>query len=275
MARRDLTNLRVLVTGASQGIGRAIVELAANRGMKVLAVARSIDLLNDAAKAIRANGKTIEVVQADIATDAGRQTMVAVAQEKFGGLDILINNAGIGATGHFADSQPEVLRQIFETNFFGTVETTRVFLPLLSKGKTPAVVNISSILGKRAIAGRSLYSASKFAVEGWTQAIRAEFVRFGIDVITINPGLTQTNFSQNMLEKKGKMQLDHMRGMTSEQVAEATLNAITKGKSVVNLTRDGKLLLFANRFFPGLIDRISKKKVRKLFADEIAKNEKK
>lgn len=272
--RRDLNGMRVLITGASQGIGRALAELAAKRGMKVLAAARSIDLLEKLSEELRKQGHALEVVQADVASEAGRAAMVTAAKTKFGGLDILVNNAGIGATGHFADSEPEVLRQIIETNFFGTVETTRAFLPMLREGKLPALVNVSSILGKRAIAGRSLYSASKFAVEGWTQAIRAEFARFDIDVITINPGLTQTNFSQNMLEKKGKIQLDHMRGMTSEQVAEATLDAMARGKKTVNLTFKGKLLLFANRFMPGLIDRISRKKVREIFAAEIAERQK-
>jgi short-subunit dehydrogenase len=271
---RELAGLRVLVTGASQGIGRAIAAQAARRGMRVLAAARNLDLLNQLAEEIRKDGHTLEVVRADVATPEGRDAMVRAANEKFGGLDVLINNAGIGATGHFADSSPEVLRQIMDTNFFGTVETTRAFLPLLKQGKTPAVLNVSSILARRAIPGRSLYCASKFAVEGWTQAVRAEFARFDIDVITVNPGLTQTNFSQNMLERNAKLSLDHMRGMTSEQVADATLDALAARKKTVNLTLQGKALLFAARFMPGLVDRISKKKVRKLFAEEIESRKK-
>jgi short-subunit dehydrogenase len=271
---RDLAGLRVLVTGASQGIGRAIAESAAKRGMRVLASARKLDLLNQLADEAHRNGHTLEIVQADVATPEGREAMVRAAKQKFGGLDVLVNNAGIGATGHFADSSPETLRAIIETNFFGTVETTRAFLPLLREGKTPAVVNVSSILGRRAIPGRSLYCASKFAVEGWTQAVRAEFARFDIDVITINPGLTQTNFSQNMLEKNARQSLDHMRGMTAEQVAEATLDALAAGKKTVNLTLQGKALLFAARFLPGLVDRITKKKVRQLFKDEIEERKK-
>jgi short-subunit dehydrogenase len=268
--RRDLAGLRVLVTGASQGIGRAIAYEGAMRVMRVLAAARNIDLLRQLADDVKGGGQRLEIVQADVATPEGRDAMVRAASERFGGLDVLINNAGIGATGHFAESSPDVLRSIMETNFFGTVETTRAFLPLLRQGKTPAVVNVSSILGRRAIPGRSLYSASKFAVEGWTQAIRAEFARWDIDVILINPGLTQTNFSQNMLERNAKQSLDHMRGMTPTQVAIATLNALAAGKKVVNLTLQGKALLFANRFLPGLVDRITRKKVRQLFADEIA-----
>jgi short-subunit dehydrogenase len=267
--RRELSGLRILVTGASQGIGRAIAFHAAMRVMRVIAAARNFELLEQLREEIRANGQTLEIVPADVATAEGRDAMVRFAQEKFGGLDVLINNAGIGATGHFAESSPDVLRSIMETNFFGTVETTRAFLPLLRVGNTPAIVNVSSILGRRAIPGRSLYSASKFAVEGWTQAVRAEFARFDIDVITVNPGLTQTNFSQNMLEKNALQSLDHRRGMTPDQVAEATLNALAAGKRVVNLTFLGKALLLANRFAPGLVDRIAAKKVRKLFQDEI------
>ena len=268
--RRELAGLRVLVTGASQGIGRAIAFHAAMRVMRVIASARNLELLQQLRDDVRANGQTLEFVQADVATPEGREAMVRAAQETFGGLDVLINNAGIGATGHFAESSPEVLRSIMETNFFGTVETTRAFLPLLREGKTPAVVNVSSILGRRAIPGRSLYSASKFAVEGWSQAIRAELYKDGIDVVVINPGLTQTNFSKNMLEQKAKIQMDHLRGMTSEQVAEATLRAIEKGKNNLNLTFRGKLLLFFARFAPWVIDFFARKKVRQLFADEIA-----
>jgi short-subunit dehydrogenase len=268
--RRNLAGSRILVTGASQGIGKALAEAAARRGAKVVATARSTDLLNELAQNVAKDGHTIFVVQADVTKPDDRQKMVDAAMQQFGGLDILINNAGIGATGHFADAGPEVLRTIMETNFFGTTETTRLFLPILKKGTKPAIVNISSIVGKRALPARGLYSASKFAVEGWSQAIRAELYKDGIDVVVINPGLTQTNFSRNMLEQKAKMQMDHLRGMTSEQVAEATLRAIEKGKNNLNLTFRGKLLLLVARFAPAIIDFFARKKVKELFADEIA-----
>ena len=200
--------------------------------------------------------------------------MVDAANRHFGGLDVLVNNAGIGATGHFMDSDPQVLRTIFETNFFGLAETTRAFLPLLRAGTTPAIVNVSSVVGKRALPARSLYSSSKFAVAGFSEAIRAELAKDGIQVIVVSPGLTQTNFSQNMLEAKAKIQLDHLRGMTSEEVAGATLRAIEKGKTEVTLTLQGKMLLLVNRFFPWFVDWKAKKTVRGLFADEIAERRK-
>src|SRR5262249_45963839 len=152
--------------------------------------------------------------------------VVEAAVRHFGGLDILINNAGIGATGHFSDASPERLRTIMEVNFFGVTETTRAFLPLLQGGRRPAIVNISSIAGKRGIPARSEYSASKFALQGFSEALRAELARYGIDVLVICPGLTQTNFSQNMLEQKARLPMDHLRGMTAEKVAALTLRAI-------------------------------------------------
>jgi short-subunit dehydrogenase len=232
-----------------------------------------VELLEELAAQVKKDGHTLVVVKADVTKPEDRQKMVDAAVANFGGLDVLINNAGIGATGHFADADPAVLRSIMETNFFGTTETTRVFLPLLKNGNRPAIVNISSIVGKRALPARGLYSASKFAVEGWSQAIRAELYKDGIDVLVINPGLTQTNFSKNMLEQKARIQMDHLRGMTSEQVATATLRAIEKGKNNLNLTLRGKLLLLFARFAPAVIDFFARKKVRELFADEIAKRE--
>jgi short-subunit dehydrogenase len=259
----------MLITGASQGIGKALAEEAARRGARVLAAARSLELLKEMQEPIRKAGGTLEIVAADVTSAADRQRMVQAALDQFGGLDILVNNAGIGATGHFAEASSERLRQIFEVNFFGMTETTRVFLPILKKGNRPAIVNISSIAGKRGIPSRSEYSASKFAVEGFSEALRPELAKDGIDLIVVCPGLTQTNFSKNMIEQKARVQFDHMRGMTSEQVAAATLKAIARGSRQVVLTFQGKLLVFVSRFLPRMADRIAARKVRSLFKDEI------
>ncbi len=270
MARRQIAGSRILITGASQGIGRALAEEAARQGGRVLAVARSQALLDELSQAIRAAGGVVETVAADITKADDRQRMVEAARQHFCGLDILVNNAGVGATGHFAEVSPERLRTIMEVNFFGMTETTRAFLPMLRQGNQPAIVNISSIAGKRGIPARSEYSASKFAVQGFSEALRGELGKDGIDVLIVSPGLTQTNFSKNMLEQKARMQMDHMRGMTAEQVAKATLRAIEKGRSETTLTLQGKFLAFVSRFLPRLADRIAARRVRALFRDEIA-----
>ncbi len=265
--RRKLEGSRMLITGASQGIGRALALSAVDAKVKVLAVARNEALLEELKQEVEAKQGSIEILKADITDPADRQLMVQTAEQKFGGLDILVNNAGIGATGHFADVSPDRLRKIMEVNFFGLTETIRVFLPVLMQGTTPAIVNISSIAGKRGIPARSEYSASKFAVQGFSQALRAELSKDGVDVLLVCPGLTQTNFSQNMLEQKAKMKMDHMRGMTSEQVALATLKSIAKGKDEITLTIKGTMLCMVSKCFPSVADLNVRTTVRTRFRD--------
>jgi short-subunit dehydrogenase len=267
--RRKLSGLRIVITGASQGIGKALAEAAARRGARVLAAARSDALLAELARNVRAFGGILETVLADITRREDREAMAGAALRHFGGVDVLVNNAGIGATGHFAEVSPERLRTIMEVNFFALVETTRQFLPLLRWGTTPAILNISSIAGKRGIPARSEYSASKFAVQGFSEALRAEVAKDGIDVLLVCPGLTQTNFSHNMLEQKAALQLDHLRGMTAEAVAEATLRALERGRNEVCLSLQGRLIVLVNRLFPRLADRIARRKVYNLFRAEI------
>jgi short-subunit dehydrogenase len=134
-------------------------------------------------------------------------------------------------------------------------------------------VNVSSILGRRAWPARSMYSASKFAVQGFSEAIRAELAKDGVDVIVVSPGLTRTNFSKNLLENKAKVPLDHLRGMSAEAVAVATCKALERGTPDVTLTLGGKLLVLTTRFAPWLIDVVARRKVRSLFRDEIAERE--
>jgi len=259
----------MLITGAAQGIGKALAEAAAAQGAKVLAVARSSELLRELTAQVRAQGGTMEAVAADITEPNDRERLVEAALDHFGGLDVLVNNAGIGATGHFMEAAPERLRKIMEVNFFGVTEMVRLFLPLLRAGNHPAIVNISSIAGKRAIPARSEYSASKFALQGFSEALRAELAKDGIDVLVVCPGLTDTNFSKNMLEQKARMPVDPLRGMKPQKVAAATLRAIERGRHEVCLTLQGKLLVFVSRFFPRLADRIAARRVRQLFWDEL------
>lgn len=266
--RRTIAGARLLITGASQGIGRALALLAAMRGGRVLATARSAELLDDLAAAARGQGHPLEVLRADVTSAADRALMAATAQERFGSLDVLVNNAGVGATGHFADAGPERLRTIFEINFFGLTETTRVLLPLLRRGHKPAIVNISSIVGKRALPARAEYSASKFAVQGFSEALRAELARDGIDVLVVCPGLTRSNFGKNLLESRALMPLQHTQGMTAEKVAWHTLRALERGKHEVCLTWQGKLIVLVNRLWPGFADWIVARKVRALFQEE-------
>jgi short-subunit dehydrogenase len=263
--RRSLQNARILITGASQGIGRWLADRAAARGARVLGAARSLELLRQLQTTIRQRGQVLEIVQGDVTQADDRQRLVDTAVQHFGGLDILINNAGIGATGPFADCSPERLRAIMEVNFFGLTETTRLFLPLLKQGHRPAIVNISSVLGKRAVPGMSEYCASKFAVQGFSEALRAELSKDGVDVLVVNPGRTRTDFNQHQIERKsGKVFATFVGGQAPERVAEATLRALERGKHEITLTLPGKLVVLVNRFAPRFVNWLFAREARKL-----------
>lgn len=273
MPPRPLAGLRVAVTGASQGIGRALCVEAARRGMRVLAQARGADALDELAAEVRGAGSAVGVVvpvPGDVTVAADRQRLADAATTHFGGLDVLVNNAGIGATGHLSESSVDTLRAIMEVNYFGAVETTRTLLPLLRGGVTPAVVMISSIVGKRAWPARGFYSASKFALQAFSDELRIELRPAGVSVVVVSPGLTRTNFSKNMLERSARIPMDHLRGMTSEAVAVATLDALRDDRPDTVLTPRGRLLVAVARHAPWVIDFVGKRKIRALFAGEIA-----
>jgi len=266
MAKRSLYGLRAIVTGASMGIGYALAVAGARRGLRIVAMARSGGLLETLAREVGTFGGTIVPVEGDITSAEGRSAAIDAAVRYFGGLDILVNNAGIGASGHFAESDERTLRDIFEVNVFGTAEMTRLCLPELARGQTPLIVNISSVLGRRGYPARSYYSASKFAIQGLSDAIRAELVPYGVGVLVVNPGLTNTNFGHNMRQRDARIPLDHSAGMTPQVVAEATWNAAAAGKNEITLTLQGHLLVLVNRFCPWVFEFFARRKIRKLFS---------
>lgn len=180
---------------------------------------------------------------------------MSIAQQTFGGLDLLINNAGIGALGHFESGTPERLRQIMEVNFFAAAELTRAALPLLKAGRRPMVVNISSILGRRGIPHSSDYCASKFALEGLSQSLRAEFHRQGIDLLVVAPGTTDTEFFDHAVELASRPPWLGARGVSAEKVAQATVRAIAAGRREIIPNFRGWLLCLAQRLAPCLVDR--------------------
>ncbi len=255
MARRTTQGARVIVTGASSGIGRALaIELAAG-GAKLLVTARRQSLLDELAESLPGRGSNVEVVAGDLTDAAVRETIVRRAIERFGGIDILINNAGVGALGRFMNVDASRLRQIMEVNFFAPVELTRVALPTLRKGTNPMVVNVGSILGHRALPRMSEYCASKFALTGFSEALRGECVQMGIDVLLVSPGTTQSEFQQQMIDRQGETPWPMSEGVTAEVVAQRIIRAIHQGRRHIIPDLRGRLLTTANRIAPTLLDR--------------------
>ena len=259
---RDMNGRRILITGASSGIGKALAQQMAPLGAKLVLAARSEDKLKALADSLP--GAPL-VVAADITQDADRQRLLERAVEQLGGLDVLVNNAGIASWAHFADSTEEILRQIMEVNFFAPAELIRKAIPILVNGNQPAIVNVSSMCGRRAMPAWTEYSASKYALCGLTEALRGELARFDIDILLIIPGLTKSDFSQHFLKSEGRAKIEYDKGMPPETVANAIVKAIRKNKTETWIGSDTQWMLRVNRWLPRLVDYLLARKVRKLY----------
>ena len=267
--RRELRGLRAVVTGASRGIGRLTAENLAREGCAVVLAARSADGLLATADAIRAAGGTAVVAPADLTTPEGRESVVRAAAEQLGGLDVLVNNAGVASWGHFATSSEQILRTVMETNFFAPAEMIRAAMPLLQQGRTPAVVNVSSLCGRRGLPAWPEHSASKHALAGLTEALRAEFVRFGVDVLLVVPGLTRSDdLSKHLLRREGRADLDFANATPPEEVADAIVGALRANRRETWVGRDTRRLLLVNRIAPRFVRWMVARKIRKLYRDQ-------
>jgi short-subunit dehydrogenase len=260
---RDLRDRRLLITGASSGIGRSVAEQAVRSGARVVLTARSAETLDTLARQL---GDRAMAVPADVTSPDHRRRLLDTVVERLGGLDVLINNAGVGSFGHFAEGTEAVLRRVMEVNFFAPVELIRLAIPVLTRSTQPAVVNVASMCGRRGMPAWSEYSASKFGLCGFSEALRAELVRFGIDVVLVNPGMTRSSLRTNLLRNEGRYKFADDRGMDADRVAAGVLRAVVKNRSETVLGWDARWMLWVNRFFPRLVDYLLARKVRQLWA---------
>lgn len=253
MAKRVIAGSRGIVTGASSGIGRAIAVELARHGARVLAVARRKDRLE---QLNRESG--IAIIDGDIQDPLVRARVLENCQQLFGGLDFLVNAAGISSSARFADSSAERLREIMEVNFFASTELIRAALPLLRQGRSPLVVNIGSILGRRGIPWHADYCASKFALQGLSESIRPELAALGIDLLVVNPGTTQTGLYEHDTARQN-LPWRQPAGVSAEYVAQKTVKAMAANRREIVPSTSGRLLLCLNRWFPGLLDRLMRR----------------
>lgn len=265
---RDLNGKRTILTGASGGIGRAVaLELARHKARLVL-VGRSEAELRKTQQAVWELGGEAHLVVADVVSESDRRRIVDETLRQLGGLDLLINNAGVASWGHFSTSEEHVVREIMEVNFFAPVELIRLAIPHLTEGNEPAVVNVSSMCGRKAMPAWPEYSASKFALCGMTESLRGEMARFDIDVLLVVPGLTKTGLRDNMLRNDGKAKIEYEKGMEPEAVASKIVKAIRRNWTETVIGSDAKWMLRMNRWFPKLLDFLLARKVRKLYRAE-------
>mgnify|MGYP001627227121 CR=1 FL=1 len=256
----------VIITGASSGIGKACAIAFAKQGCKVVLGARGLDKLQDVTKLCKAFCSDIIYVKTDVSSEMDCKALIDLAVNTFGRIDILINNAGMSMRALFEDTEISVLKRLMDVNFWGTVYCTKFALPYLLKNKG-SVVGISSIAGFKGLPGRTGYSASKFAMNGFLETLRIENMKKGLHVLICAPGFTASNIRNTALTKDGTSQSesprDEAKMMQPEEVAQHLIHAIEKRKPTLILTTQGKLTVLVNKFFPRFIDKMAYKEMAK------------
>lgn len=248
----------VVVTGASSGIGEAVAREFAKAGSKVVLAARSVDRLRIITEELTGNGYDAIYVATDVSIEADCRNLIVKTIERFGTVDILINNAGISMRATFADVHLSVLHRLMDVNFWGTVYCTKFALPYLVKNKG-SLVGISSVAGFHGLPGRTGYSASKFAMHGFLETVRIENLRKGLHVMIVAPGFTATEIRKRALNENGSHQgespLKEDALASPEYVAKWVLKGIRKKKRNKLLTWDGRLTALFQRIIPDIVDR--------------------
>lgn len=249
----------VLITGASSGIGRALAFAFGREGASIVICARKTDALNVVSRELQQAGIDNLAITADVSIEADVKTLIDQAVAHYGRLDILINNAGITMRSLVIDADPEVFRTVMDINFMGTVYATHYALPHILKAKG-SVVGISSIAGYRGLPVRAGYSASKFAMNGFLEALRTEMLYSGVHVLTACPGFTTSNIRVAALDASGQAAGESVRDesdmMSADECAQHILNAVKRRKRELILTMQGKLTVFLNKWLPSLTDRL-------------------
>jgi short-subunit dehydrogenase len=247
----------VIVTGASSGIGLACVKKFAEMGSYVVLASRSEDVINKISSELNCTENRCFAVKTDVTDEEQCKILIEKTINQFGGVDILINNAGISMRALFEHVKMDVLRQVMDVNFWGTVYCTKYALPYIQQSKG-TIVGISSIAGFHGLPGRTAYSASKSAMMGFLESVRIENMKKGVQVLILAAGFTSSNIRKNALDANGNPQFETPRTeeklASPERVAKNVVRAIRKNKRNRIMTLEGQLMVFLQRIIPKLVD---------------------
>ena len=257
----------VIITGASRGFGELIAKKFQKENFQVIATMRNVDSSPSLKKL-----ENVDIKKLDVTVKSDIKNVVEYTVEKYGRIDILINNAGYGAFGFLEEASDEEIRNQFNVNYFGLIDCIKGVLPQMRKQKDGVIVNISSIAGRFGLPFTSLYNSSKFAVEGLTECLHYELSLFGIDIKTVAPGSFRTGFhdSINFTEDEKKEDLDVVRENLKKALEDGIKNeppfpfgfgnnddvanfvfkkSITKSKVSNFIGRDTKIINFFIKIF--------------------------
>jgi short-subunit dehydrogenase len=256
MSEKRFSNQIVLVTGASMGIGREIALAFARDGARLVLAARSREKLQSVEEEIKGLGSEALCVSTDLTSVEQTEALVRILAEKFGRLDVLVNNAGKGLYSRIESMALEDFREIFELNFFSIIRLTQKCLPWLRKSDRRSVVNIDSIAGQVTVPKMVAYCASKFALCSFSEGLRVEWAPEGVHVLTVYPGVTDTEFSSNARAVDGRPStfMTPGRGISARKVADKIVSAVARQKAELYITLSDRLAVWAHFFFPRLVE---------------------
>lgn len=258
----------VIITGASSGIGKALAIEFASRGANLVVASRQyVALCELTENLIKQYNIQAVAVPCDVSNEEDCNHLIKQTILTFNRIDVLVNNAGISMRALFKDVDLKVLKTLMDVNFWGTVYCTKYALPEIQKTQG-SIVGVSSIAGYKGLPGRTGYSASKFAMNGFLDALRIENLKTGVHVLTACPGFTASNIRNTALAKDGTQQgestLEEDKMMTAEEVAKIIADGVENRARTLIMTRQGKLTVTLSKFFPAWLDKL----VYKTFAKE-------
>lgn len=246
----------VVVTGASSGIGEALAKEALKRGSRVAVCARNMDKLQ---AAFGTGGENELLYAADVSKEEDCRTFIDAVNSKWGGVDVLLNNAGVSMRALFEDADLKVIRELMDINFWGTVYCSKYALPSILRNKGN-ITGVSSIAGYRGLPARTGYSASKFAMQGFLEGLRTELLHTGVNVMWVCPGFTASNIRNTARNAAGKAQsespMNEDKLMSAETCAKIILDGIESRKRTIVMTGQGKLTVWMNKLLPALADKL-------------------
>ena len=259
--------MNVLLTGATGGIGSQTAALLATRGANLLLVARDASRLNALRTRLARFGTTVELVAADLATEEGRQRVAAAAQKFQGGINVLINNAGINRFDLFNRQSDKDLEAVVNINLLAPMLLTHKLLPLLQRQRKAVVLNVGSIVGSIGLPGQVAYCSSKFGMHGFSEALRRELDGSPIRVVYVAPRSTDTDMNDSLLREINE--LTGVRTDDTSVVARHVVDAITGARNERFIGWPERLFVKINAVLPGLVDRSLKKQRRLLNGSRI------
>jgi short-subunit dehydrogenase len=252
---RELTGRVVVITGASSGIGAATAVACGRAGMRVVLAARRTDRLAAVAAEVTKAGGAARVIPADVEDEASVRALIAGAEAVWGRLDVLVNNAGVGILATVEQTTPAEFERLIRVNYLGAVHGVLAALPHMRRQGDGHLVNVASVVGKRASPFRAAYVASKFALVGFSEALRLELRGSGIHVTCVCPIGTATEFH---VAEPNRLGVPGRGGpiQSAEHVARAIVRALRRPRAEVHPYPPARLLFLANDLAPGLVDRL-------------------